>query len=150
RLGVGSYIINRQWGIAVAGAKGRGDSSAGARLHRGHRGVKNGGPPVLPPSLMRGTGPSCQAKNAYPLARAADWYLIQGGYDVNGQPLKGLEIRFRSEPIKRPRGVDMVHHREARAYCKDKFGVDISADTARECLREFLALERRLTGKKRV
>jgi len=98
---------------------------------------------------MRGTNPACQAKNAYDLARAADWYLMQGGYDANAQPLKGLEIRFRSEPIKRPRGVDMVHHRAARAYCKDKFGVNISADTARECLREFLVLERRLTGKKR-
>src|SRR5262245_40066659 len=46
RLDVGSYIINRQWDIAIADAKRRDDSSAGARFHREHRAVKDGAPPV--------------------------------------------------------------------------------------------------------
>jgi len=145
----------------MAQAKQRDDASATAAWFRKYR--KNSPPPELPRTLNRGIGGhrfkkspktiranlALQAKTAHGLARAGDWYLIQGGYDVNGQPLKGLQLRFRSVPIKRPRNADMSQHREARAYCKDKFGVNISADTARECCREFLAFERALTGKKR-
>jgi len=162
RVDVGSFIISRQWDIAVAKAKERDDASAQARWFRKYRKDKNGPPPQLPrtifvehghrfkklPKVIR-ANLALRAKTAYSLARAGDWYLMQGGYNAYAQPLAGLQFRFRSEPIKRPRGADKSQHREARAYCKAKFGVTISADTARECMREFEAFERVLTGKRR-